>query len=158
MVIVDYIDGWLWRRMATPVSRLIHTDNTANTSFLQNCSIGLQARTGKSYEFQVPQPGNGLPPLDESRSTPAMPGANAAKTWEGDITLVIEGGAGIYPTCGMGKRRQAEFLTDLSSKSPEFQITADMGEVGRKCWPASLTRCRVWSRARSSWTATWSRS
>ncbi|MCB0147759.1 MAG: SCP2 sterol-binding domain-containing protein, partial [Caldilineaceae bacterium] len=52
--------------------------------------------------------------------------ANAAKTWEGDITLVIEGGAGIYLDLWHGKCRQAEFLTDPSSKSPEFQITADM--------------------------------
>ena len=52
--------------------------------------------------------------------------ANAAKTWEGDITLVIEGGPGIYLDLWHGKCRQAEFLDDPSSKSPEFQITADM--------------------------------
>ena len=52
--------------------------------------------------------------------------ANAAKTWEGDITLVIEGGPGSYLDLWHGKCRQAEFLADPSSKSPEFQITADM--------------------------------
>ncbi len=52
--------------------------------------------------------------------------ANAAKSWEGDITLVIEGGAGIYLDLWHGKCRLAEFLTDPGSKSPEFQITADM--------------------------------
>ena len=52
--------------------------------------------------------------------------ANAAKTWEGDITLVIEGGAGIYLDLWHGKCRQAVYLTDPDSKSPEFKITADM--------------------------------
>ena len=52
--------------------------------------------------------------------------ANAAKTWEGDITLVIEGGPGIYLDLWHGKCRQAEFLADPNSKSPEFKITADM--------------------------------
>ena len=52
--------------------------------------------------------------------------ANAAKTWEGDITLVIEGGPGIYLDLWHGKCRAAEFLTDPNAKSPEFKITADM--------------------------------
>lgn len=52
--------------------------------------------------------------------------ANAAKTWEGDITLVIEGGPGIYLDLWHGKCRTAEFLTDPDVKSPEFRITADM--------------------------------
>ena len=51
--------------------------------------------------------------------------AHAAKTWEGDITLVIEGGPGIYLDLWHGKCRQAEFLIDPSSKSPEFTIAAD---------------------------------
>ena len=52
--------------------------------------------------------------------------ANAAKTWEGDITLVIEGGPGIYLDLWHGKCRSAEFLADPDEKSPEFKITADM--------------------------------
>ena len=52
--------------------------------------------------------------------------ANAAKTWEGDITLVIEGGAGIFLDRWHGKCRSAEYLVDPHSKTPEFKITADM--------------------------------
>jgi putative sterol carrier protein len=52
--------------------------------------------------------------------------ANAAKTWEGDITLVIEGGAGIYLDLWHGKCRAAEYLGDPDVKAPEFKITADM--------------------------------
>jgi putative sterol carrier protein len=52
--------------------------------------------------------------------------ANAAKTWEGDITLVIEGGAGIYLDLWHGKCRGAEYLVDPNSKPAEFKITADM--------------------------------
>lgn len=52
--------------------------------------------------------------------------ANAAKTWEGDITLVIEGGPGIYLDLWHGKCRSAEFLADPDTKSPEFKITADI--------------------------------
>ena len=52
--------------------------------------------------------------------------ANAAKNWEGDITLVIEGGPGIYLDLWHGKCRAAESLTDPDSRSPEFKITADM--------------------------------
>ncbi|HAJ37731.1 MAG TPA: hypothetical protein DCL15_18840 [Chloroflexi bacterium] len=52
--------------------------------------------------------------------------ANAAKTWEGDITLIIEGGAGIYLDLWHGKCRAAEYLTDPHVKAPEFKITADM--------------------------------
>lgn len=52
--------------------------------------------------------------------------ANAAKTWEGDITLVIEGGPGIYLDLWHGKCRLAEYLHDANGKSPEFKITADM--------------------------------
>ncbi|HQY91282.1 MAG: SCP2 sterol-binding domain-containing protein [Caldilineaceae bacterium] len=52
--------------------------------------------------------------------------ANAAKTWEGDITLVIEGSAGIYLDLWHGKCRAAEFMADPDAKSPEFKITADM--------------------------------
>jgi len=52
--------------------------------------------------------------------------ANAAKTWEGDITLVIDGGPGIYLDLWHGKCRLAEFLDDPDTRSPEFKITADM--------------------------------
>jgi putative sterol carrier protein len=52
--------------------------------------------------------------------------ANAAKTWEGDITLVIENGPGIYLDLWHGKCRAAEFLPDPNSKPAEFKITADM--------------------------------
>jgi putative sterol carrier protein len=52
--------------------------------------------------------------------------ANAAKTWEGDITLVIENGPGIYLDLWHGKCRSAEFLPDPNSKAPEFKIEADM--------------------------------
>ena len=52
--------------------------------------------------------------------------AAAAKTWEGDISLVIEDGAGIYLDLWHGKCRSAEFLADPDSKSPEFKIVAGM--------------------------------
>ena len=52
--------------------------------------------------------------------------ANAAKNWEGDITLVIEGGPGIYVDLWHGKCRASEYLADPHVKSPEFTITADM--------------------------------
>ena len=52
--------------------------------------------------------------------------ANAAKQWEGDITLVIEGSAGIFLDLWHGKCRSAEFLVDPHTKTPEFKITADM--------------------------------
>ena len=52
--------------------------------------------------------------------------ANAAKTWEGDITLVIEDGAGIYLDLWHGKCRLAAYMADPTTKQPEFTITADM--------------------------------
>ena len=52
--------------------------------------------------------------------------ASAAKTWEGDITLVIEGGAGIYLDLWHGKCREADYLDEPDSKQPEFKITANM--------------------------------
>ena len=53
--------------------------------------------------------------------------ANAAKTWEGDISLVIEGDAGIYLDLWHGKCRKAEYIADPSSGTkPEFTISADM--------------------------------
>ncbi len=74
--------------------------------------------------FQFPSP-EWVVAFDEQVNT-SDAYANAAKTWEGDITLVIEGGPGIYLDLWHGKCRQAEFLTDPNSKNPEFKITADM--------------------------------
>ena len=52
--------------------------------------------------------------------------ASAAKTWEGDIFLVIEGSGALYLDLWHGKCRAALYTTDLNSKKPEFKITADM--------------------------------
>lgn len=52
--------------------------------------------------------------------------ANAAKTWEGDIILVIEGSAGIYLDLWHGKCRAASYLNDPGNRTAEFKITADM--------------------------------
>lgn len=50
--------------------------------------------------------------------------ANAAKNWEGDIILVIEGQAGIYLDLWHGKCREAEYLEDPDSRDAEFKISA----------------------------------
>ena len=52
--------------------------------------------------------------------------ASAAKTWEGDIFLVIEESGALYVDLWHGKCRAALYTTDLSSKKPEFKITANM--------------------------------
>jgi putative sterol carrier protein len=52
--------------------------------------------------------------------------ANAAKQWEGDILLMIEGQGGIYLDLWHGKCRKADYLTDASVVQPEFTITAAM--------------------------------
>jgi putative sterol carrier protein len=52
--------------------------------------------------------------------------ASAAKTWEGDILLVIEDAAAIYLDLWHGKCRAAEYVEDQSTKHPEFRITASM--------------------------------
>ncbi len=52
--------------------------------------------------------------------------ASAAKTWEGDILLVIEGIAAIYLDLWHGKCRSAEFVQDPTARSAEFKITASM--------------------------------
>ena len=52
--------------------------------------------------------------------------ANAAKNWEGDITLVIEGQAGIYLDLWHGECREAEYLADPDSRDAEFKILASM--------------------------------
>ena len=54
----------------------------------------------------------------------------AASDWEGDFYFIADmkdkSTRAIYLDLWHGKCRQAEFLADPSSKSPEFQITADM--------------------------------
>jgi len=52
--------------------------------------------------------------------------ASAAKTWEGDVLLVIEGGGGIYLDLWHGECRSAEFFEDPDSKDAEFTISASM--------------------------------
>ena len=50
--------------------------------------------------------------------------ASAAKNWEGDISLVIDGGGAIYLDLWHGKCRSGEYLSDPSVKSPAFKILA----------------------------------
>lgn len=52
--------------------------------------------------------------------------AAAAKTWEGDVSLIIEDGPAIYLDLWHGECRGAEFLQDPTSKDAEFKITASM--------------------------------
>lgn len=52
--------------------------------------------------------------------------ASAAKTWEGDIFLVIEESGALYVDLWHGKCRSALYTTDLSSQKPEFKISANM--------------------------------
>ena len=52
--------------------------------------------------------------------------AAAAKNWEGDMMLVIEGDGGIYLDLWHGKCRSSEYLEDPASKDAEFKITASM--------------------------------
>jgi putative sterol carrier protein len=54
------------------------------------------------------------------------PYATAAKSWEGDVILVIEGSSGIYLDLWHGKCRKAEYLTDPASRSAEFRISATL--------------------------------
>lgn len=54
--------------------------------------------------------------------------ANAAKQWEGDILLDIEGKGGIYLDLWHGKCRKAEYLGDSSAVAPEFTISASMAK------------------------------
>ncbi len=54
--------------------------------------------------------------------------ASAAKNWEGDIILVIDGEGGIYLDLWHGKCRQAEYLADPDSKDAEFKISAPMAK------------------------------
>jgi len=52
--------------------------------------------------------------------------ASAAKTWEGDLFLVIEESGALYLDLWHGECRQALYTTDLASEKPEFKITANM--------------------------------
>ena len=52
--------------------------------------------------------------------------ASAAKTWEGDLFLVIEDHGALYLDLWHGACREAHYTTDLNSKKPEFKITANM--------------------------------
>jgi putative sterol carrier protein len=51
---------------------------------------------------------------------------NAAKNWEGDIILEIEGVAGIYLDLWHGKCRSAEYMDDAKTRTAEFRISANM--------------------------------
>jgi putative sterol carrier protein len=52
--------------------------------------------------------------------------AAAAKSWEGDVILVIDGGGGIYLDLWHGKCRESAYLPDPSSKPAEFRISAPL--------------------------------
>jgi putative sterol carrier protein len=52
--------------------------------------------------------------------------ANAAKSWEGDILLVIEEGGAIYLDLWHGKARRTEYVADPDSRTAEFKIIASM--------------------------------
>jgi putative sterol carrier protein len=52
--------------------------------------------------------------------------AAAAKNWEGDIILIVEGGPGIYLDLWHGKCRGSEFVEDPDAKDAEFKITASL--------------------------------
>jgi len=52
--------------------------------------------------------------------------AAAAKNWEGDVMLIVEGSAGIYLDLWHGKCRGSEFVEDPDNKEAEFKITASM--------------------------------
>ena len=57
--------------------------------------------------------------------------ANAAKTWEGDITLVIEGGPGIYLDLWHGKCRGVAALNDPAEKQSAFLLSATYENIKR---------------------------
>ena len=52
--------------------------------------------------------------------------ANAAKNWEGDIILEVEGHGAIYLDLWHGKCRAADFMEDAGTRSAEFRIIANM--------------------------------
>ncbi len=51
---------------------------------------------------------------------------NAAKNWEGDVLLVIDGGNAVYLDLWHGECRSAEYLDDGNNKRAEFRISASM--------------------------------
>lgn len=57
--------------------------------------------------------------------------AAAAKTWEGDVMLIIEDGPGIYLDLWHGQCRQSELVEDPDSKEAEFKITTSMDKWKR---------------------------
>ena len=52
--------------------------------------------------------------------------ANAAKTWEGDILLVVEGHGAVYLDLWHGKCRASDYLEDADARGAEFKIIANM--------------------------------
>jgi putative sterol carrier protein len=52
--------------------------------------------------------------------------ANAAKMWEGDVMLVIEGAAAVYLDLWHGQCRAAAYLADPNAQSAEFKISASL--------------------------------
>lgn len=48
--------------------------------------------------------------------------AQAAKSWEGDLLFVVEGGSAIYMDLWHGKCRAAEYVENAENKSAEFRI------------------------------------
>ena len=52
--------------------------------------------------------------------------ATAAKKWEGDLTLVVEGVAGVYLDLWHGECRDADYLDDPASRNSEFKISASL--------------------------------
>jgi putative sterol carrier protein len=61
--------------------------------------------------------------------------ANAAKEWEGDVLLVVEGHDAVYLDLWHGQCRYAEYLTDPKARQAEFTIAATL-----ESWQKVLTR------------------
>jgi putative sterol carrier protein len=73
--------------------------------------------------------------LQELGKSPAY--ASAAKNWEGDLVLMIEGGSGVYLDLWHGECRAAKYLTDPYSRAAEFRISASL-EKWRKILEGQL--------------------
>lgn len=52
--------------------------------------------------------------------------ANAAKQWEGDVVFVIEENGGVYLDLWHGECRNAEFLSDPTTKPAKYTISATL--------------------------------
>lgn len=63
--------------------------------------------------------------------------ASVAKSWEGDLVLMIEGSSGVYLDLWHGECRAAEYLTDPYSRAAEFRISASL-EKWRKILEGQL--------------------